>query len=542
MAIKAILLGKKLRDARAQLEALKAKDADFEAREAQLAQAIEEAQTEEEKAAVEESVNQFETEHQEHEDAKANLERSIADLEADLAAEEAAQSTEPEPAPAAQEERKETKNMNTRDKIFGKMTMQERSEFCAREDVQAFLGEVRSAIREKRALSNVGLLIPTVMLGLLRENIMEYSKLYKHVALAAVAGDARATIMGTIPEAVWTDCCGNLNDLDLNFYDMEFGCWKVGGYYAVCSADLEDSDVDLAAEILVALGAGIGLALDKAILYGSGTRMPLGVVTRLAQTSEPGSYPATARPWADLHTSNIRTLAANLSGVALFSAIATAFGYAKGKYSRGEKVWAMNETTYTAIVAAAMNVDAAGAIVSGVNGVMPVIGGAIEVLNFIPDNVIVAGYFDLYKLVERAGSKFATSEHVRFLQDQTVFKGTARYDGAPAIAEAFVAIGINNTTPTASMSFAADAANTAPAATGILLPSAATVAKDATIKLVPTLIPAGATGTITWASATEAKATVDDNGVVTGVAAGSSVITATVNGYTASCTVTVTGA
>ena len=90
---------------------------------------------------------------------------------------------------------------------------------------------------------------------------------------------------------------------------------------------------------------------------------------------------------------------------------------------------------------------------------MPVIGGDIVVLNFVPDNVIIGGYFDLYTLAERAGEKFATSEHVRFLQDQTVMKGTARYDGTPVIAEGFVAIGLNNVTPNASMTFAPDEAN-----------------------------------------------------------------------------------
>jgi HK97 family phage major capsid protein len=120
----------------------------------------------------------------------------------------------------------------------------------------------------------------------------------------------------------------------------------------------------------------------------------------------------------------------------------------------------MNETTYTAIVSAAMTIDAGGAIVAGVNGSMPVIGGIIEVLNFLPDNVIIGGYFELYILAERRGPRFATSEHVRFLQDQTVLKGTARYDGGPAIAEAFVAIGIAGNTPAATgVTFAQDTAN-----------------------------------------------------------------------------------
>ena len=120
----------------------------------------------------------------------------------------------------------------------------------------------------------------------------------------------------------------------------------------------------------------------------------------------------------------------------------------------------MNDTTYAAVVAAGMAVDANGAIVAGVNGTMPVVGGVIEVLDFVPDNVIIGGFFDLYLLAERAGTKFATSEHVRFLNDQTVMKGTARYDGLPVIAEGFVAIGIKGATPTAAMTFAQDAANT----------------------------------------------------------------------------------
>lgn len=449
MALKALMLRKKLNDARKVLEALRAKDAEFEKREKEIEASIEEAEAEEERAAVEEAVESFEAEKKQHEDEKAGLERQITDLEKDLQEEEKEQNTDPAEQPPKQEERKEEK-----------MEVRGIENLVTRDDVKAYLGEVRTAIKEKRALTNVGLTIPEVMLGLIRENIINYSKLYKHVNVRRVSGDGHQVIMGTIPEAVWTDCCANLNELSLSFADVEVDCWKVGGYFAVCNATLEDSDVDLASELLTAIGAGIGLALDKAILYGTGTRMPLGIVTRLVQTEAPAGYPATARPWVDLHTSNVKSIAASNTGTKLFQAFVTDSGAAKGKYSRGGKVWCMNETTYTKLVSEAMAIDAGGAIVSGVNGAMPVIGGTIEVLDFIPDNVIVGGYFDLYLLAERSGQKFATSEHVRFLQDQTVMKGTARYDGKPSIAEGFVAIGIAGTTPNATMSFAADTANT----------------------------------------------------------------------------------
>lgn len=467
MALKALLIKKRLDAKRKELATMAAKDKDFESREAELAKAIEEVTeetTQEERDALDEMVTAFDAEKTGHEEGKVALEREIEGLEADLAAEEAAQNTDPveSNAPAAykpEEERKEVKAMTIRTKIFDRMSMQERTEFAAREDVKNYLAEVRSAILQKRALTNVGLTIPEVMLGLLRENIANYSKLYRHVNVRPVKGDGRMVIMGVVPEAIWTECCANLNELTLGFNDLEMNCYMVAGYFAVCNANLEDSDLDLAAELLEALAQALGLALDKAILYGrnaSGTQhMPQGVVSRLVQTEAPTGYPATARTWVDLHTSNVKSIAANKAGVDFFKELAIDSGAAKGNYSRGEKVWVMNEATYTKVVAEAMAIDAGGAIVSGVNGTMPVIGGIIEVLNFIPDNVIVYGYFDLYILAERRGPRFGTSEHVRFLQDQTVMKGVARYDGAPAIAEAFVAIGIGGTTPTAAMTFAA---------------------------------------------------------------------------------------
>ena len=449
MALKVLMLKKDLDNKRKAFAELEKRDAEFEARKAELESAIEEVETEEQRDAVAEEIEKFESEQTEHESAKADLDAEIRGLEAEL---EAIEQDEAKPEPVKDEKRKETKIMETR-KFFN-MNSQERDMFFAREDVKGFLGEVRTCIKEKRALTNVGLTIPEVMLGLIRENIMEYSKLYKHVFVRSVAGEGRMLVMGAIPEAVWTDCCANLNELDLSFFDEEVNCWKVGGYFAVCNANLEDSDIALASEILTAIGQAIGLALDKAILYGTGTRMPLGVVTRLVQTQAPADYSATARPWADLHTSNIKSIAADEVDADLYKAIALAIGSAKSNYSRGTKVWVMNETTYSTLVANAMTIDANGAIVSGVNGTMPVVGGTIEVLNFIPDNVIIAGYFDLYLLAERAGTRFATSEHVKFLQDQTVFKGTARYDGKPVIAEAFVAIGLNDVTPNATMTFA----------------------------------------------------------------------------------------
>lgn len=62
-----------------------------------------------------------------------------------------------------------------------------------------------------------------------------------------------------------------------------------------------------------------------------------------------------------------------------------------------------------------------------------------------------------------------------------------------------------------------------------------------TMTLVPTFSPEGSTGTVTWSSSDEAVATVDGQGMVTAVAPGTAIITATLeNGQSAQCTVNCT--
>lgn len=434
--LKSLMLRKKISDTQKELEELRNKSAEFETREAEIETAINEADTDETRAAVDEAIDAFETERSEHDAKVAELTAEIERMENELAELERNQ-----PKPEIIEtkvERKENHTMETR-KFFS-LNAQERTAFFENNDVKDFLARTRELGTEKRAVSGAELLVPTVVLDLIRENIQEYSKLYKHVNVRAVPGKARQSVMGVIPEGIWTEMTATLKELTLNFTGVEVDGYRVGGFIPVCNGILEDSDIALATEIIAALGRGIGLALDKAILFGTGTKMPVGIYTRLAQTADPGNDNTTI-PWTDLHTSNIVS-ASGKTDTALFKAIVAAAGAAKGKYSHGAKFWAMNETTYSTLLANAVSVNAAGAIVGGFNAQMPLVGGEIVVLDFVPDNAIIGGYGDLYLLAERAGTALATSEHARFAEDQVVFRGTARYDGLPVIAEGFVAINL----------------------------------------------------------------------------------------------------
>ena len=482
MALKQLLLTKKISAKKAELEELRTKQQEIQTRrdamkkrEEDLEAAVQEIteETEQEaKDAVDEAVQQFEADMQaidqeatENGEAIDQVEAAVQALQEEL---DAIEETVTQAAQQVDDTLNTNDNegtersvtiMNTRKKFFG-MNTQERDAFFARQDVKDFAQRVREMGINKRAVTGGELLIPEVVLGLIREQVEQNSKLIKYVNRQTVGGTGRQIVMGTIPEGVWTEMCGKVNEMNLVFNDAEVDGYKVGAYVALCNALIEDNDVNLVEQVIFALGRAIGLALDKAILYGTGTKMPTGIVTRLAQAAAPENYPTTMRAWADLHTTNIlKITAANSKGVTLFQELIKNFGAAKKKYGAGGKFFAMNEKTHMNLIAEALNFNAAGAIVAGIDGTMPAIGGDIVELDFIPDDNIIAGYGDLYLLAERADVKIASSEHAMFIEDKTVFKGTARYDGLPVIAEGFVVIGVNNVTPATTATFAADTAN-----------------------------------------------------------------------------------
>lgn len=472
MALKQIMLRHKIDQKKKELAALRAKDLEFEKRESEIATSIEEAKTEEEQKVVEEEVEKFDAEKKEHDDAVANLETEIGELETELEASE--QEPPLSDQRTARPEKKVRTNMIKKDlnirslpmntRAFDALPMETRESIVQREDVKAFLAQLRSMKGSTRAIQGGELEIPVVFLDLISENMYRYSKLLNRVRVRTLTGEARQTIAGTIPEAIWTEMCGAINELTFVFNQITLDGYKVAGFVPVCNSLLEDttSNLDLASWIVEMLSESVGLAEDKAILYGKGSGMPLGIVTRLAQTSQPANYPANAPAWVDLHETNVLQIGGeDVTGAEFWSQLTLAAGNTFTKYSRGNQFWAMNSKTYAQLKSKIITFTANGDIVANLFATLPIINGDIDILEFIPDGDIIGGYGDLYLWVDRASMTIEQSREVQFIQDNTVFKGKARADGAPAIPGAFVAININNVAVTTVMDFAADTANDA---------------------------------------------------------------------------------
>lgn len=476
MALKILMLRSKMDRLNKELEALREKDAEFATREAELEQAVAEAATEEEEKVVAENVEQFEGEKQAHDERKSALEQEISEIEGQIKEIEANAptrgnnpTTNPESKHNERGERNKMNIVNIRSlpksqRVFDALSGEQRQAILADNTMQEFLKELRSMKGQQRAVSGAELTIPVVMLDLIAENMYRYSKLLNRVRVRNVRGEARQTIAGTVPEAVWTEMCGAINELSFVFNQITLDGYKVAGFVPVCNSILEDNDVNLAGWIVEMLSEAVGIAMDKAILYGKGaaSKMPLGIVTRLAQSAQPSDYPANAPAWEDLHTSNVIKIDGTPStGAEFWAKLMEAIGNTYTRYSRGEMFWAMNSKTYAKLRSKLITFTASGDIVANLYGTLPIITGNVDVLEFIPDGDIIGGYGDLYLLALRSGMTIESSREVQFIQDNTVFKGKQRADGMPVIPGAFVAININNVAVTTTMDFAADTANDA---------------------------------------------------------------------------------
>lgn len=509
MALRALMLRRSIDNKKKELEQLRGKEAAFKKRETELEAAIAEvteATDEEQQKAVEEEVAKYEAEKSAFDKAKDECAAAIDRLEEELKGIEEAAPTEEPPAEETMiiEETERSKrnrmiNINIRalpkeQRVFDALPMQTRQEIVARQDVKNFLKELRTMKGgAQRAVSGADLTIPIVFLDLISENMFRYSKLLNRIRVRNVRGEARQTIAGTVPEAIWTEMCAAINELEFVFNQVTVDGYKVAGFVPVCNSILEDNDINLASWIVEMLSESIGLAEDKAILYGTGIKMPMGIVSRLAQTAKPSDYPANAPAWVDLHTTNIQKIDSTLTGAAFWAALTVATGNAYSLYARGEKFWAMNSKTYNLLKSKVITFTATGDIAAGVFATLPIITGDIDILEFIPDGDIIGGYGDLYLWVNRGEIQIDADHSVQFIQDNTVFRGKARADGTPVIPQSFVALNINGSEVTTSMTFAADTANDA-------LLQSLTVGSET---LTPTFDPAVMAYTITAAAATD---------------------------------------
>jgi len=447
MALRQLMISKKIEQRKSSLAELITEETGLNTRAAELGLSIEEAKTDEEIAVVDEEITKLDTEKKELEGKKTTLEGEIADLEGELEQLNSKEpKNDPEPATEIEEKIERSKNLGGEQRMgANKLTTRGQIiERMNRDEVRSFYSNLKQAV-EKRSITGLDITIPQILLDTITEDLGRYSAFYDLVRVAKLSGTGRAIVAGEAPEAVWTEMVGKINELDSLFTDVEVDGYKVGGFIPLDNSLIEDSMINLAAHVEALLKESIAIALDKAILYGTGTKMPLGIIPAINAD-------------AGLKNTNIITLTS--ANTKFDKIIEVMKNIKRGRKGRGPITVAMNESTWLGtIVPMSLGTNASGAFVTVSSQAFPGVGYKVVFSEEIPENNVLVGDFTKYLLAERSDIKSASSTEFLFTDDKTVFKATARYDGKSVRKGAFVLIGLKDVIPAVSASFALDKAN-----------------------------------------------------------------------------------
>ena len=467
MALKVLMLRSRLTPLLAELQAFETTRAGFAAREADLERDIADAQTDEERSVVSAAVDAFEQERSTNAAEIARVQQAIDAINDEIRSLEDAQTpptaSQPDNDPGATNHKRRVQPMpiiDTEHRWFG-LSYQQRDALLAQDSTKEFLQRFRQLRAQQNSATGAELGIPTEFMQILRDLTYQNSKLWPYIHSESIRGNARQNIVGTGAEAVWSEMLANINEITLDFTQLEMDGYMLAGYMAISNAVLQDdSDLQLLTSILNAMGEANARAMDKALVYGTGKKMPVGFITRLAASAKPDWWNNDQGDFSDLHSSHILKLDIDsTSGAAFFGTLIESLGIADPKYSDGRVFWVMNRKTHIKLMAKALAFDASAALAAGINNTFPIIGGDIVELEFMADNDIAGGFGSLMRMVEREGMSIASSDIPLFLRNMTVFRSIGRYDGKPARGEAFVLVNFHNTQPTTSISFAPDLAN-----------------------------------------------------------------------------------
>ena len=410
MALRQLILNKKIQERSAKLVELRADEDKLKDEEKELEVALDEAETDEEVKVVEDSADELEKKIKEKSDEITKLETEKADLEAELAEIEDEQPNNEE---EDGEKRKMAKKVKTRNNA-DVMTIRESLQI---ENVRSFYQNIANAMVEKRSLTGAEKVVPTEVIDRIESKLGDYSTLIGEVTVEKIGGTGRAVIAGDIPEAIWFEVGKKaLEELEDKLDGVELDGFGLGGYVAVPNIIIENSLINLASHVEDRLAKAIAKALDKAILKGTGTKQPTGVVV---------SAPVANKVTSD---GTITDLIAKLAKVDTDG-------------TGGEVIAVMNRATYYSKIVPKTLAVAANGVLTG-SYALPF---RVVLSAYADENTIVFGDFKQFLLAQRSEIRVESSTEVQFTSDNTLFKGVGFYDCKATKAEAFAVVTITAT-------------------------------------------------------------------------------------------------
>jgi HK97 family phage major capsid protein len=277
---------------------------------------------------------------------------------------------------------------------------------------------------EKRALTtaagSAGSAVPTTTLNMIVDKLRQTSALFPLINVSYVPGNLSLVVANAKNAAAWkaegtdgTAADDTVINVNLAGYEL---IKLVEISAAATSMTLDAFEAYIAAE----LGRQMSIALENAILNGTGTGQPTGILAGITWGAGNSiawattvSYDALVDGLALLPTLYHNNAVFVMNRKTLFG------GIRKLKGSDGQPIFAYNAQDKAA---------------------MTILGYPVILDDYIPDDAILLGDLSYYYMNFSQAPVIESSREAGFKSGKTTYRGLAVVDGKPAFAEAFVKI------------------------------------------------------------------------------------------------------
>jgi HK97 family phage major capsid protein len=422
--LKQLKLRKELELKKQERDALISQEEEFKKRSEELEEKLENAKTEGDFSDLSDEIEELEKDKKEAEIEKKKtlIDGEIERIESELTELE-------EKVKDINNDEKRSENKMNRAQI---RELLKTGEYYLRSEVKEFYDKFKNL----RSVGGEGLTIPQVVIDRIMDIVGDYSTLYPLVDKIKVKGTARILIDTDTTPATWIEQTGTIPTGNVGtITNVDFDGFKVGKITFVDNAILQDSIINLDDYVTKKIARAIALALDNAILNGTGStyKQPEGIIPNI--------------PQANLVTVTSGRLIDIIKPIAKIDT---------GDDSIGEIVAVMKRSTYyDKFLEYSINVNAEGNVVGKLPNLSSpdLLGLRVVFNNHMPADKVLFGEYEKYTLVEREDITIDKSEHVKFAEDQMAFRGKGRFDGKPTKPSAFVLVTLGEPTGGSTVTF-----------------------------------------------------------------------------------------
>lgn len=295
-----------------------------------------------------------------------------------------------------------------------------------------------NAVISNKDFAGIDELVPATIFERVFEDLIQSHELLNKIEFVNVTGVAEFITSRGVNPAWWGKLCEEIKEvLDNGFDVVNLKQFKLSGFMPVCKAMLDLGPEWLDRYVRTVLVESLKIALEVAIIDGTGKDQPIGMMRMLNDVTDGVHNPKKAEKLTKLNPSVIGPIMGRISTLKV----------GDKQYFRtvnpDDVLFIVNPADYWSTIYPAMTVqNANGAYITS----LPVPFTIVQSVA-VPVGKAVIGLAKDYFMGIGSALKFEVSDEYRFIEDQRIYLAKQYGNGQPKSDDSFIVFDISGLTP-----------------------------------------------------------------------------------------------